>query len=56
MLTIVFTESMARADGSSSSTNGITASLNGIEMPAPRMPSPRMPATAAAMSGVVNAL
>ena len=54
--TIVFTDSITLAEGSSSSTSGITSDLKGIEMPAQRICNPRMPATAATMSSVVKAL
>ena len=55
-MTIVLTEPMARAESSTTSTSGITASLNGIDTEHPRMPSARTPPIAAAMSVVVNAL
>ena len=55
-LTMVLTEWMARADGSTSSTSAMTSSLNGIDTEQPRMPSARTPPMAAAMSVVVNAL
>jgi hypothetical protein len=52
----VLTDRIASADGSSSSTSGMQASLNGIDTPQPRMPSARIPAIAAGRSVVVNAL
>ena len=55
-LTIVLTDWMARADGSTSSTSAITSSLNGIDTEQPRMPRARTPPIAAAISVVVNAL
>ena len=55
-LTMVFTEWMARADGSTSSTRAMTSSLNGIDTEQPRMPRARTPPIAAAMSVVVKAL
>ena len=54
--TIVLTDSIAAADPSTTSTRGITASLNGIDTEHPRIPSARMPRTAPSMSSVVNAL
>jgi len=56
VLTMVFTEPMAAADGSSSSTRGMAASLNGMETALPRMPSARMPVMAPGRSWVVKAL
>jgi hypothetical protein len=53
---MVFTELMARADCSTSSTSAMTSSLNGIDTEQPRMPSARTPPMAATMSVVVNAL
>jgi len=53
---MVLTESIALADAVSSSTSGITASLNGIDTEQPRMPSARTPPIAPSMSPVVNAL
>ena len=55
-MTIVLTEPIARAESSTTSTSGITASLKGIDTEQPRMPSARTPPIAAAMSVVVNAL
>jgi len=53
---MVLTESIAAADGSSPSSIGMQASLNGIEMAQPRMPSARMPTIAPARSWVLKAL
>jgi hypothetical protein len=55
-LTTVFTESIAAAEGSRRSRNGMIASLNGIETEQPRMPRARIPRTAPSRSVVVNAL
>jgi hypothetical protein len=53
---IVFTDPIASAEPSISSTSSMPASLKGIETPQPRMPRARIPAMAAARSVVVNAL
>jgi hypothetical protein len=55
-LTMVLTDPITAAESSTSSTSGITASLNGIDTEQPRMPSARTPAMAPSMSVVVNAL
>ena len=53
---MVFTLSMAAAEGASPSSRGMTASLKGIEIAQPRTPSARMPPIAAGRSRVVKAL
>jgi len=53
--TIVFTDWIAVAEASSSSTRAITSSLNGMDTEHPRMPSARTPPMAPARSVVVNA-
>ena len=54
--TIVLTDSIAAAEGSTTSMSGMTASLNGIDTEHPRIESARMPRTAPSMSSVVKAL
>jgi hypothetical protein len=54
--TMVLTESIAFAEGSSRSTSAITSSLNGIDTAQPLMPRPRTPAMAEGRSVVVKAL
>ncbi len=56
MLTMVFTEAMTAADGSSSSSIGMHCSLKGIDTAAPRIGSPRMPRIASARFAGANAL
>ncbi|MDT4875803.1 hypothetical protein FQZ97_1112010 [compost metagenome] len=53
---MVFTDWMAEAEASSSSSSGIQASLNGIDTAEPRMPRARIPPMAAGRSVVVKAL
>ena len=48
--TIVFTDWITTADGSSPSISGITASLNGIKTPTRRMPNARIAVIGPAMS------
>ena len=55
-LTIVLTASMTCADGSMTSTSGMTSCFHGIETAQPRMPSARTPLIAPTMSSVVKAL
>jgi hypothetical protein len=54
--TTVFAASMAAADGSTSSTRGRIADLNGMETEQPRIPRARTPRTAPSRSSVLNAL
>jgi len=56
LLTTVFTDSIAKAEGAITSTNFMISSLKGIETEQPLNPSARIPRTAPSRSSVVNAL
>ena len=53
---MVLTDSIAAAEGSSSSTSAMTSCFQGIDTAQPRMPRPRTPAIASTMPEAANAL